>query len=138
MKHLVLAFALVTSFALAADRSAAPAGAEVYFIAPHDGAKVHSPFTVSFGLKGMGIAPAGVKFDNTGHHHLLIDTDLSELNLDGPMPATDKIVHLGKGQTETSLTLAPGKHTLEIVFADSLHQSFDPALHSKKITVTVE
>jgi hypothetical protein len=140
MNRLVLALGigLMAAFAMAADRLAAPPGAEVYFIAPHDGAKVHSPFTVSFGLKGMGIAPAGIKFDNAGHHHLLVDTDLSELKLDSPMPATDKILHFGKGQTETSLTLAPGKHTLEIVFADYLHQSFDPALHSKKITVTVE
>jgi Domain of unknown function (DUF4399) len=63
---------------------------------------------------------------------------LSEVKLDAPMPATDKILHFGKGQTETSLTLPPGKHTLELVFADSLHQAFDPPLHSKKITVTVE
>lgn len=134
----VLGITLFAAFAMAADRIAPSAGAEVYFIAPHDGAKVHSPFTVSFGLKGMGIAPAGIKFDNTGHHHLLVDTELSEVKLDAPMPATDKILHFGKGQTETSLTLAPGKHTLEIVFADYLHQSFDPPLHSKKITVTVE
>ena len=140
MNRLVLALgiSLLAAFAVAADRLAAPAGAEVYIIAPHDGAKVHSPFTVSFGLKGMGIAPAGIKFDNTGHHHLLVDTDLSEVKLDAPMPATDKILHFGKGQTETSLTLPPGKHTLELIFADSLHQSFDSPLHSKKITVTVE
>ena len=140
MNRLILAvgISLLAATALAADRMAAPAGAEVYFIAPRDGAKVHSPFTVSFGLKGIGIAPAGIKFDNTGHHHLLVDTDLSEVNLNAPMPATDKILHFGKGQTETSLTLPPGKHTLEMVFADYLHQSFDPPLHSKKITVTVE
>jgi hypothetical protein len=110
----------------------------VYFIAPQEGAKVHSPFTVKFGLKGMGIAPAGVKFDNTGHHHLLVDTDISQLNLDAPMPATDNLLHFGKGQTETTLNLTPGKHTLQLVFADYLHQSFDPPLHSKKITVTVD
>ena len=133
-----LALALMAATAFAADRIAAPAGAEVYFIAPQNGAKLHSPVTIKFGLKGMGIAPAGIKFDNTGHHHLLVDTDLSEVKLDAPMPATDKILHFGKGQTETSLTLPPGKHTLELVFADSLHQSFDPPLHSKKITVTVE
>jgi Domain of unknown function (DUF4399) len=140
MNRLIVALgiSLLAAFAVAADRLTPPAGAEVYFVAPHDGAKVHSPFAVSFGLKGMGIAPAGVKFDNTGHHHLLIDTDLSEVKLDAAMPATDKLLHFGKGQTETSLTLTPGKHTLEIVFADYLHQSFDPPLHSKKITVTVE
>jgi hypothetical protein len=135
---LALGVCLVAAFAVAADRMAAPAGAEVYFIAPQNGAKLHSPVTIKFGLKGMGIAPAGIKFDNTGHHHLLIDTDVSELKLDAPMPATDKIVHFGKGQTETTLTLTPGKHTLQLIFADYLHQSFDPPLTSKKITITVD
>jgi hypothetical protein len=135
---LALGVCLVAATAFAADRMAAPAGAEVYFIAPENGAKLHSPVTIKFGLKGMGIAPAGIKFDNTGHHHLLVDTDVSELKLDAPMPATDKIVHFGKGQTETTLTLTPGKHTLQLVFADYLHQSFDPPLTSKKITITVD
>ena len=133
----VLGATLIASLAVAQDRAAPAANAEVYFIAPHNGAKVHGEFTVRFGLKGMGVAPAGVKFDNTGHHHLLVDTDLSELKLDAPLPATDKVLHFGKGQTETTLTLPPGKHTLEIVFADYLHKSFDPPLHSKKITITV-
>jgi hypothetical protein len=135
---LALGICLTAAVAMAADRSAAPAGAEVYFIAPQNGAKLHSPVTIKFGLKGMGIAPAGVKFDNTGHHHLLVDTDLRDVKLDAPMPATDKVVHFGKGQTETTLALAPGKHTLQLVFADSLHQSFDPPLTSKKISVTVD
>jgi len=139
MNRLVLALAICTlaAFAVAADRMAAPAGAEVYFITPHNGATLHSPLTVRFGLKGLGVAPAGIKFDNTGHHHLLVDTDIGELKLDAPMPASDKILHFGKGQTETELTLAPGKHTLQLVFADYLHTSFDPPLHSQKITITV-
>jgi hypothetical protein len=86
----------------------------------------------------MGVAPAGVKFDNTGHHHLLIDTDISELNLDAPLPVTDKILHFGKGQTEASLTLPAGKHTLELLFADYAHMPFNPPLHSQKITITVD
>jgi hypothetical protein len=133
-----LGVTLIAASAVAQERSAPAPDAEVYIIAPRDGAMIHGPVTVRFGLKGMGIAPAGVKFDNTGHHHLLIDTDFSELKLDAPLPATDKIVHFGKGQTETTLTLAPGKHTLELVLADYLHKSFDPPLHSKKITITVE
>src|ERR1700680_4671188 len=124
--------------AVAAERSASPPGAEASIISPKDGATVKSPVLVQFGLKGMGIAPAGVKFENTGHHHLLVDTDLSELKLDAPLPATDKILHFGKGQTETALTLPPGKHTLELVFANYLHNSFDPPLHSKKISISVE
>jgi Domain of unknown function (DUF4399) len=140
MNRLVLALGvcLLAAFAVAADRMASPAGAAVYFIEPHDGAKVHNPVTVKFGLKGMGVAPAGIKFDNTGHHHLLVDMDISQVQLDAPMPATDKLLHFGKGQTETTLTLPPGKHTLQLVFADYLHQSFDPPVASKKITITVE
>jgi hypothetical protein len=135
---ITLAAVLIATFAAAQERSAPAPNAEVYFISPQNGAKVHGPVTVRFGLKGMGVAPAGVKFDNTGHHHILIDTDLSEVKLDAPLPATDKIVHFGKGQTETALTLPPGKHTLELVFADYVHMNFDPPLHSQKITITVE
>jgi hypothetical protein len=135
---LALGASLLAAVALAQDRSTAAAGAEVYFITPRDGATVHGPVAVQFGLKGMGVAPAGIKFDNTGHHHLLIDTDQSELKLDASLPATEKIMHFGKGQTETTLTLAPGKHTLELLFADWQHLSFNPPLHSKKITITVE
>jgi hypothetical protein len=140
MNRVLLAFgaSLLAAAALAQDRPAAPAGAEVYFIAPRNGAVIQGPVTVKFGLKGMGIAPAGIKFDNTGHHHLLVDTDLSDLKLDAPLPATDKVLHFGKGQTETTVTLAPGKHTLELLLADYQHIPFDPALHSQKITITVK
>jgi hypothetical protein len=135
---MALGATLLATMALAQDRAPAATGAEVYFIAPRDGQKIHGPVTVRFGLKGMGVAPAGIKFENTGHHHLLVDTDLSEIKLDAPLPATDKILHFGKGQTETTLTLTPGKHTLELLFADYQHMSFDPPLHSKKITITVD
>jgi hypothetical protein len=135
---LALGVACIATLAAAQERTAPAPNAEVYIISPSNGATVHGPVTVRFGLKGMGVAPAGVKFDNTGHHHLLIDTDLNDVKLDAPLPATDKIVHFGKGQTETTLTLAPGKHTLELLFADYVHNSFDPPLHSKKISITVE
>jgi hypothetical protein len=140
MNRLVLALGLtlIAVLTVAQERTPPAANAEVYLIAPLNGATVHGPVTVRFGLKGMGIAPAGVKFDNTGHHHLIVDTDFSELKVDAPLPATDKIVHFGKGQTETTLTLTPGKHTLQLVFADYLHQSFNPPLYSKKITITVD
>jgi hypothetical protein len=123
--------------AAAAARTPSPAGAEVYIISPKAGAKVTSPFVVQFGLKGMGVAPAGVKFENTGHHHLLIDTD-APANMSAPLPATDSIRHFGKGQTETSLTLPPGKHTLQLLLGDQNHIPHDPPVISKKITITVE
>jgi len=106
-------------------------------VAPKDGAKVKGPLTVVFGLKGMGIAPAGIKFDNTGHHHLLVDTEVPA-DLSAPLAADEHNIHFGKGQTETTLTLTPGKHTLQLVLADSLHTPHDPAVISKKITIVVE
>jgi len=118
-------------------RTAAPADAVVYIQSPADGATVTSPLTVRFGLKGMGVAPAGIKFEGTGHHHLLIDADVPA-NLGLPLPTTDQIVHFGKGQTETTIELAPGKHTLQLVLGDPLHIPHDPPVISKKITITVK
>ena len=127
---------IAASGAALAERTPSPPGAEVYIVSPKDGAKIKGPVTVVFGLKGMGIAPAGIKFDNTGHHHLLIDADVpADLSL--PLAANEHSVHFGKGQTETTITLPPGKHTLQLVLADSLHTPHDPAVVSKKITITV-
>ena len=88
-------------------------------------------------LKGMGIAPAGIKFDNTGHHHLIVDAD-APADLSKPLPADEHNLHFGKGQTETTLTLPPGKHTLQLLLADALHTPHEPAVMSKKITIVVE
>ncbi len=126
-----------SSAAPAQERTPSAPGAEVYIISPKNGATVQNPVRVQFGLKGMGVAPAGVKFDNTGHHHLLIDTD-PPADQSAPLPATDKIVHFGKGQTETTLTLPPGRHTLQLLFADSSHIPHSPPLLSKKIAITVK
>jgi hypothetical protein len=132
---LLAAFAAMP-LAFAQDRSAAPADAEVYLIAPADGATVKSPVTVRFGLKGMGIAPAGVKVENTGHHHLLIDTD-APADASLPLPTSDKVLHFGKGQTEASVTLPQGKHTLQLVLGDQSHVPHNPPVMSKKIMITV-
>jgi hypothetical protein len=130
------ALALAATVVSAQDRMASPADAQVYIISPKDGAKVSSPVTVQFGLKGMGIAPAGVKIENTGHHHLLIDTD-APTDLSQPLPASEKVVHFGKGQTETQVKLTPGKHTLQLLLGDSTHVPHNPPVISKKITITV-
>ncbi len=121
----------------ALPRTAATAGAELYFVSPADGATVDKTFTVRFGLKGMGVAPAGVTTEKTGHHHLLIDVaELPPMNQ--PLPNDDKHKHFGGGQTETTLTLPPGKHTLQLVLGDALHIPFDPPILSPRITVTVK
>jgi hypothetical protein len=124
--------------AMAADlpRSPAPKDAELYFISPQDGATVKSPVTVRFGLRGMGVAPAGVAIENTGHHHLLIDAELPPQNM--PVPADANHVHFGKGQTEAAVTLAPGRHRLQLLLGDHLHIPHDPPVASKPITITVE
>lgn len=121
----------------ALPRTAAPQDAVVYIESPANGATVSSPVTVRFGLKGMGIAPAGIKFEGTGHHHLLIDTSVPA-NLGLPLPTSDHVVHFGKGQTETTIELSPGKHTLQLVLGDQLHIPHDPPVISKQITITVK
>jgi hypothetical protein len=121
----------------AALASPAPPGASVYFISPADGATVPKKFTVKFGLKGMSIAPAGTDEPNSGHHHLVID--LATLpDMTRPLPSNEHIMHFGKGQTETELTLPPGKHTLQLVFANYQHIPHSPPIVSKPITITVE
>ena len=115
----------------------APEGARVYIISPADGAVVSSPVTVTFGLKAMGVAPAGTEKEATGHHHLLID--VAELPaLDQPVPADDQHRHFGGGQTEAAIELAPGVHTLQLIMGDMSHIPHDPAVVSEKITVTVK
>jgi hypothetical protein len=142
MKRILLALALATPAVFAADApglpiTKAPAGAEVYIVSPKDGATVGTDVTVVFGLKGMGVAPAGVKKEGTGHHHLLVD--VTELPVAGqPIPKDAQHLHFGNGQTETTLKLTPGTHTLQLELADENHIPFDPALVSKKITVTVK
>ncbi len=144
MKRILLALALtgLTMAAMAADAPAlpttqAPSGAEVYIISPGDGATVGRQVTVRFGLKGMGVAPAGVGKAHTGHHHLLVD--VKELPAAGqPIPADAHHIHFGGGQTQTTLKLTPGTHTLQLELGDQNHVPFEPALVSKKITVHVK
>ena len=120
------------------ERTPAPEGAEAYFQSPADGAVVTSPVTVRFGLRGIGVAPAGVQFPNTGHHHVLIDVAEGNLpSFDLPLPATDQVVHFGLGQTEAALELDPGQHTLQLVLGDHLHTPHSPPVISERITITV-
>ena len=113
------------------------ADTELYFISPQDGDRVSGEFDIRFGLRGMGVAPAGVEAANTGHHHLLIDVDMMP-PMDAPLPKTDQLRHFGGGQTETTLNLAPGEHTLQLVLGNYSHVPHDPPVVSKKITVIVE
>ncbi len=145
MKRILLALALtgLAGAALAADAPAglpvtpAPSGAEVYIISPANGATVGQEVTVRFGLKGMGVAPAGVAKEHTGHHHLLVD--VKELPVAGqPIPNDANHLHFGGGQTQTTLKLTPGTHTLQLELGDQNHVPFEPAVVSKKITIHVK
>lgn len=117
--------------------SHAPTEAEAYLLSPADGQTVPSEFKVKFGLSGMGVAPAGVDKAGTGHHHLLIDVD--ELpSLESPLPSTAQIKHFGGGQTEATIQLPPGKHTLQLLLGNYAHTPHDNPVLSEKIEVVVE
>lgn len=132
MKRRILAL-LVGGMAFAALAGDAP---ELYFVSPANGDTVSSPVHVVFGLRGMGVAPAGVNHANTGHHHLVIDAPLPAAG--EPIPSNEHYRHFGGGQTEASIELPPGEHTLQLVLGDHLHVPFEPMVVSKKITITVE
>lgn len=120
----------------AVPRTARPAEAAVYFITPKDGKTVRSPVVVRFGLRGMGVAPAGVAQPQTGHHHLIVDAPLPAPGL--PIAKDDKHLHFGGGQTEVSLPLAPGTHTLQLLVGDHNHVPHDPPVVSERITIHVK
>lgn len=118
-------------------RSASPENAEVYIINLSDGDEVSGEILVQFGLRNMGIAPAGYDVENTGHHHLLIDQDEGELDLGMPLPSTDSVRHFGKGQTETTVELDPGEHTFQLLLGNFSHIPHNVPVMSEKITITV-
>ncbi|MGB7432296.1 MAG: DUF4399 domain-containing protein [Ahrensia sp.] len=139
-----LALSLMTAApALAQETPSAP-DASVYFVNLKDGDTVKGPVKVNFGLSGMGIAPAGIEKDNTGHHHLFINRPPFLEGEDGAdeaiygIPADDNHVHYGGGQTETTLDLGPGTHTLQMVLGDMNHVPHNPPVVSEVITITVE
>ena len=116
-------------------RTPSPSGAKVFIVEPKDGATVKSPVTVKFGVEGMKVVPAGTDEPDSGHHHLLIDTKVDDSTA---IPADAQHIHYGKGQTEGTIELSPGKHTLKDVFADKSHVPFDPPVQSDVVTITVE
>ena len=123
--------------AYAVEKSKASDNAKLYIISPADGETVSSPFKIVFGLEGMGVAPAGIKFNNTGHHHLLIDlTEPPDTN--SPIPSDDNHRHFGNGQTEALIELEPGEHTLQLMLGDHMHIPHDPVVVSKKIKINVK
>ncbi len=138
MKPMILAalFALSIPTAAFADATPSPKGAKVMILEPKAGAEIASPVTVKFGIEGMDIAPAGTDTPNTGHHHLIIDGKVDDMAAAIPADATH--VHFGKGQTEATVELKPGKHTLQLVLGDKNHVPHNPPVTSEVISVTVK
>ena len=134
---LVIVFGNLVPGALAlAEPTTSPPGAEEYIIWPPDGAVIHGgKLWVRMGLRNMGVCPKGVVFPNTGHHHLLIDTDLPPL--DQEIPSDRNHLHFGAGETDARIELPPGKHTLQLILGDHNHVPHVPPVYSKKITITV-
>lgn len=132
-----LAVALILLPAAAhAQGTPAAKDAYLYFVWPHDGMRLKSPFWCRFGLRNMGVTHAGDDFANSGHHHLLIDVK-APLDPNEPIPQDKNHLHFGAGQTEAHIELPPGKHTLQLVLGDAKHYPFKPPVVSQKITITV-
>ena len=139
MRLSLLTIALLSTIAVArAGETPAPANAKVYFINLKNGDAVTSPVTVRFGLSGMGIAPAGTQVADTGHHHLIIDDKLEGDALNEAIPMDEHHLHFGKGQTEASVNLPKGTHTLQLVLGDWSHIPHKQPVMSERITVNVE
>jgi Domain of unknown function (DUF4399) len=131
----IAGFAPASSGQNAGKRSTAPQGVVLYFHFPRDGVAVPTRFKVRIGLRGMGVAPAGIQKAGTGHHHLLVDTELTRW--DRPIPNDPQHLHLGNGQTEIEVVLPPGRHVLQLVLADHEHIPHDPPVVSRRISVMV-
>ncbi len=145
LHHILCAAILTAGLAPAyAQQTPAPEGASVYFVALEDGATVSSPVTVNFGLTGMGVAPAGTEVENTGHHHLLVNRapfgegEFGAEEVELALPNDENHRHFGGGQTEVTIDLPPGTHTLQLVVGDAGHVPHDPPIVSDVITITVE
>jgi hypothetical protein len=138
VRLVALAVALASLSCAAHAQGKAPAkDALLYFIWPQNGAPIKCAFWCRFGLRNMGITHAGDDYQNSGHHHLLIDVN-EPLDLNEPIPQDKNHLHFGAGQTEARLELPPGKHTLQLVLGDAKHYPFKPPLVSEKITITVK
>ncbi|WP_299685386.1 DUF4399 domain-containing protein [uncultured Tateyamaria sp.] len=146
MKKFVIGLcaALGLASAVFAQGTPAPDGARVYFVNLEDGATVSSPVTVVFGLENMGVAPAGTERENTGHHHLLLNRPPLGDGPDGAeeleygLPADENHIHFGGGQTQVTLDLDPGQHTMQLVMGDLNHVPHATPITSDVITITVE
>ncbi|MFK7869799.1 MAG: DUF4399 domain-containing protein [Roseobacter sp.] len=139
-----LAFCVAAQGVAAGGETASNPEAEVYFVNVGDGDTVASPVTIVFGLRGMGVAPAGAEVEMTGHHHLFVNRPPLGEGEDGAdelangIPSDESHIHFGGGQTETTIDLPAGEHTLQLVLGDAGHVPHATPIVSDVITITVE
>lgn len=140
---MAIAIVSLSAGALAGD-TPAPDGAKAYFVNLKNGDTVQSPVKVIFGLSGMGVAPAGTEKAKTGHHHIFVDRapfgkgEEGADEADSNIPADENHRHFGGGQTEVTLDLGPGEHTLQLVLGDANHIPHNPPVVSEVIKITVK
>lgn len=138
VRAILLSVALtLLSGAAHAQGKLSPKDALVYFVWPQNGATIKGGFWCRFGLRNMGVTHAGDSFQNSGHHHLLIDVN-EPLDPNEPIASDKSHLHFGAGQTEARIELPPGKHTLQLVLGDANHYPFSPPVVSEKISITVK
>jgi hypothetical protein len=141
--YIVYLLAAVMSSALSVQAtessivSSVSADALVWIESPQDGQRLSSPVTLSFGSSGVEISPAGIERNNSGHHHLLINLQTLPA-MDMPLPANAQVMHFGKGQTQATIELEPGVHSLQLLLGNHLHVPHARPVMSDKITITVE
>jgi Domain of unknown function (DUF4399) len=131
MTLFILAISFNTAFAHGVAKNSS-----AFILSPKNNASVNSPVTIKFGVKGLLIAPAGVNKHKAGHFHLLLDVQ-KELSMGDPIPRDKHHLHFDQGETQTTLDLSPGKHTLQLVVGDEEHEPFEELI-SKKVTIVVK
>jgi hypothetical protein len=124
------------SMSTEANMPEVPAGATVYFKNLKTGETVSSPVKVEMGANGISVDSAGTVKPNSGHFHILIDSEDSIPT--GVVVAKDSThLHFGNAQQTATITLPPGKHKLALQFADGAHRSYGSKLDTT-ITINVK
>ena len=111
----------------------APSGPSVAFVAPTDGASVSNPVAVEFTTTDFTLEPAGDVHDGAGHLHVMVDVPCVEPG--EPIPKDAQHVHFGKGQTDGTIDLAAGNHTMCLQAGDGTHTALDL---TDEISITVD
>jgi len=122
--------------AASTNEGRSPAGPQ--FTNFKDGDAVSNPVIVRFTSAGATMR------DNMGHTATTMPLGHLHLIIDAPVPAAGQMVpmdsrhiHLLHGETQATLHLLPGDHTLQLVLAGADHHVGNPPITSAKIIIHV-